>query len=231
MKCDLILALDVETKEEAVALLQRIGSSLRTVKIGLQLFTRYGPLLVEEIAAMGYEIFLDLKLHDIPNTVAKAVESLSTLPISLLTIHACGGSEMMAAAEEAKRKNRPQMTLLAVTVLTSMNQAALAEIGVPADPEMQVKTLANLAVESKIGGIVCSPLEIKPLREVLGSDPILVTPGIRPAQSESDEQKRILTPQEAADAGANFIVVGRPILKAPDPASAVRDILGEIGRS
>jgi len=231
MKCDLILALDVETKEEAVALLQKVGSSLRTVKIGLQLFTRYGPSLVDEIATMGYEIFLDLKLHDIPNTVAKAVESLSTLPISLLTIHACGGSEMMVAAEEAKRKNRPELTLLAVTVLTSMNQTALAEIGVPTDPETQVALLAKLAVEAKIGGIVCSPLEIQPLRTALGSDPVLVTPGIRPAQSSTDEQKRIMTPHEAAEAGANFIVVGRPILQAPDPAAAVENILREIGRA
>lgn len=228
MKCDLILALDVETKKEALAFLERAGPSLKTVKIGLQLFTRYGPSLVNDVAALGYDIFLDLKLHDIPNTVAKAVQSLSHLPVSLLTIHASGGSEMMAAAEQARRSCRAKMTLLAVTVLTSVDQQALAETGVAATPETQVAVLARLAQKAGVGGIVCSPRELDLLRRDLGPAPVLVTPGIRPADSSADEQKRIMTPRQAAEAGANFIVVGRPILKSTDPAEAVRRILSEI---
>ncbi len=228
MNCNLILALDVETKEEGLALLQQIGPSLKTVKVGLQLFTRYGPAFVEEVAALGYDIFLDLKLHDIPNTVAKAVQSLSTLPVSMLTIHASGGSEMMAAAHQARQTYCPKLTLLAVTVLTSMNQEALAETGIAAAPASQVAVLAKLAQKAGIGGIVCSPLEIELLRHELGPDPVLVTPGIRPTDTSSDEQKRVMTPSQAAEAGANFIVVGRPILKADDPREAIRSILAEI---
>lgn len=228
MNCNLILALDVETKEEALALLEQIGPSLKTVKIGLQLFTRYGPSLVEDVAALGYKIFLDLKLHDIPNTVAKAVQSLSTLPVSMLTLHASGGSEMLAAADKARQSFCPELTLLAVTVLTSMNQDSLAETGIAAPPESQVAVLAKLARKAGIAGIVCSPLEIELLRRELDSDAVLVTPGIRPADASADEQKRIMTPREAADAGANHIVVGRPILRAADPREAVRKILAEI---
>jgi orotidine-5'-phosphate decarboxylase len=228
MTCNLILALDVETKEEGLALLQRIGPSLKTVKIGLQLFTRYGPTLVEEVAALGYEVFLDLKLHDIPNTVAKAVQSLSALPISMLTLHASGGAEMMAGADKIRQALKPNLTLLAVTVLTSMNQRALAETGVAASPESQVAVLAKLAQSSGLAGIVCSPLEIGLLRRELGPEAILVTPGIRPADSSADEQKRIMTPTQAATLGANHIVVGRPILQAPDPQAAVARILSEI---
>lgn len=228
MTCNLILALDVETKEEGLAFLQRVGPSLKTVKIGLQLFTRYGPALVQEVADLGYDIFLDLKLHDIPNTVAKAVQSLSTLPISMLTLHASGGSAMMAAAHEARQSFKPDLTLLAVTVLTSMNQEALSETGVAASPERQVAALARLARQAGIHGLVCSPLEIELLRRELGSEAVLVTPGIRPADSSADEQQRIMTPGQAAQAGANHIVVGRPILKAADPTETVRRILAEI---
>lgn len=228
MKCGLILALDVATRDEAFSVLKSIGPSLKTVKIGLQLFTRYGPSFVEEVAALGYEIFLDLKLHDIPNTVAKAVESLASLPISMLTLHASGGSEMLAAAHQSRQITRPEMTLLAVTVLTSMDKEALAETGVAATPQAQVALLARLAHSAHIDGLVCSPLEIELLRRELGSRPVLVTPGIRPGDSASDEQKRIMTPGQAAGAGANFVVVGRPILKASTPRDAVHSILAEI---
>ena len=228
MSCDLILALDVETKDEALRLLERVGSELKTVKIGLQLFTAYGPAFVEESAALGYDIFLDLKLHDIPNTVAKAVQSLSSLPISMLTLHASGGAEMMAAAHQARLTHCPKLILLAVTVLTSMNAAALTETGVSSSPEEQVRRLARLAQSSGVNGIVCSPLETAMVRAELGPEATLVTPGIRPADSPSDEQKRIMTPRQAAEAGASYIVVGRPILRAPDPAAAIRAILSEI---
>jgi orotidine-5'-phosphate decarboxylase len=228
MKCDLILALDVPGESEGVRLLHNLGHDVRWVKIGLQLFTRHGPGLVERIAAMGYRIFLDLKLHDIPNTVASAVTSLATLPIDLLTIHTCGGAEMMRAAQAARDKHRPSLTLLGVTVLTSMDTPALHEVGVPDEAADQVLRLGRLARSSGLGGLVCSPLELPVLRRELGPDLVLVTPGVRPSGAAADEQKRVLTPAEAARAGASYIVVGRPILKAPDPAAAARAVLAEL---
>jgi orotidine-5'-phosphate decarboxylase len=228
MTCELILALDVADEKSAMAMLDRVGADLRWVKIGLQLFTRYGPGFVERVAARGYRIFLDLKLHDIPNTVASAVESLAPLPIDLLTIHAGGGSEMCRAAEEARRRTKPGLTLLAVTVLTSLDDAALGELGVHATSEQHVLRLARLATNAGIGGLVCSPLELPLLRRELGAAPVIVTPGVRPTGAAADEQKRILTPDEAARAGASFIVVGRPILKAADPAAAARAVRAEL---
>lgn len=228
MKCDLILALDVPDEAEGMRLLQRLGHDVRWVKIGLQLFTRHGPGLVERVAALGYRVFLDLKLHDIPNTVASAVTSLATLPIDLLTIHTCGGAEMMRAAQEARNKHRPAMTLLGVTVLTSLDTAALNEVGVPGEAADQVLRLGRLARASGLGGLVCSPLELPALRRELGAGVTLVTPGVRPSGAATDEQKRVLTPAEAARAGASFIVVGRPILKAADPAAAARAVMDEL---
>jgi len=216
MPCDLILALDVPDRAAAEPILRQLRGSLRWVKIGLQLFTAYGPDYVREVAGQGFEVFLDLKLHDIPNTVARTVDSLAPLPIGMLTVHAAGGREMLAAAQA---RARPGLRLLAVTVLTSMDGPGLAEIGVPAAPEAQVARLADLAVGAGLSGLVCSPLEIAQL----------VTPGIRPAgEGGGDDQKRVLSPAAAARAGANFLVVGRPILQARDPAAAVRAILAEI---
>src|SRR5690606_31288031 len=194
----------------------------------LQLFTRHGPDLVQEIGDMGYQIFLDLKLHDIPNTVARAVESIAHLPVSMLTIHASGGSEMMAAAKEARDAAGSSLTLLAVTVLTSLDQDALTATGVSDEVETQVVRLARLAVQSGIPGIVCSPREITVLRRELGPEPVLITPGIRPADAEANDQKRSMTPREAAEAGANGLVIGRPISRASDPRAAVERILAEI---
>jgi orotidine-5'-phosphate decarboxylase len=228
VKCDLILALDVSDEAQAMAMLERVEPGVRWVKIGLQLFTRHGPGLVERVAARGYRVFLDLKLHDIPNTVASAVESLAHLPIDLLTIHACGGSEMVRAAEEARRRHRPQLTILGVTVLTSLDATGLNETGVPGEPADQVLRLARMARGAGIGGLVCSPMELPVLRRELGPDVVLVTPGVRPSGADANEQKRVLTPAEAARAGASFIVVGRPILKAADPAAAARAILAEL---
>lgn len=209
-------------------MLDRIGSELRWVKIGLQLFTRHGPRMVGKVAERGYRVFLDLKLHDIPNTVASAVTSLAHLPVDLLTLHTCGGSEMMRAAETARAKQRPSMTLLGVTVLTSMDGAALVEVGVERSPADQVVRLARLAGMSGVGGLVCSPLELPVLRRELGPDPIIVTPGVRPAGAAADDQKRIMTPADAARAGASFIVVGRPIYRADDPAAATRAVIEEL---
>jgi orotidine-5'-phosphate decarboxylase len=229
MPCDLILALDVPTRADAAPLLRSLRGSLRWVKIGLQMFTACGPDCVREVADHGFQIFLDLKLHDIPHTVAKAVESLAPLPIGMLTLHTSGGREMMAASRAVQQQTKPDLLLLGVTVLTSMDAAALAEIGVPTAPEAQVARLARLATDAGLRGLVCSPLEVQLLRAQLPADVQLITPGIRPAgEAGSDDQKRTLTPAEAARVGANYIVVGRPILKAKDPAAAARLILAEL---
>ncbi|MFU8847477.1 MAG: orotidine-5'-phosphate decarboxylase [Opitutales bacterium] len=226
--CQLILALDLESKEEAFAMLDQLEHSLDWVKIGLQLFTAYGPDFVREVADRGYRIFLDLKLHDIPNTVAKAVQSIAQLPVELLTLHASGGSEMLQWANRARADHAPDLNLLAVTVLTSMDEAQLHALNVKTSPEAQVLHLAGLSLEAGIQGLVCSSLELPPLRQKYGSDPIIVTPGIRPAGSAADEQKRIMTPKDAAAAGSSYIVVGRPILKAASPSAAAHAIQAEL---
>ena len=159
-QCQLILALDLEDRESAIKLLQRAGNELQWVKIGLQMFTRYGPDYVREIADLGKRIFLDLKLHDIPNTVAKAIESISQLPIDMLTIHTCGGKEMMSKAVASQQETAPRLKLLGVTVLTSMDAASLNEIGLSRSPEEQVLSLASLAEEAGMSGLVCSPHEV-----------------------------------------------------------------------
>jgi orotidine-5'-phosphate decarboxylase len=229
MACDLILALDVPTREEAAPILRQLRGHLRWVKVGLQMFTAYGPDYVREVAGLGFNVFLDLKLHDIPNTVGKAVESLGPLPIRMLTLHCSGGGEMMRAAVAAQQKTNPDLLILGVTVLTSMDAIALAETGVAAAPGEQVARLGRLAADSGVRGLVCSPLEVELLRRTLPPAMQLITPGIRPAgEAGSDDQKRVMTPAEAARAGSSYIVVGRPILKAADPAAAVRKILAEL---
>ena len=226
--CKLILALDLETREEAFAMLDRLGDSLEWVKVGLQLFTAYGPDFVREIADRGYKVFLDLKLHDIPNTVAKAVKSISTLPVELLTLHGSGGGEMLEWANKAREDYAPNLNLLAVTVLTSMDGTQLRSLNVNATAEAQVKHLADISIKAGIQGLVCSSLELSPLRARFGNDPIIVTPGIRPKGASADEQKRIMTPHAAAAAGSSYIVVGRPILMAADPAAAAAAIRAEL---
>jgi orotidine-5'-phosphate decarboxylase len=229
--CRLILALDVETKEEALALARPLAGNLAWVKLGLQLFTRHGPGIVDEFHALGFKVFLDLKFHDIPNTVASAVKSLKGRPCSLLTIHTCGGPEMIARAADAAKSALPDCTVLGVTVLTSMDQAQLSATGVARTPEEQVRLLGRMAINSGIGGLVCSPLELPVLRADLGTGPTLVTPGIRYPDAAGDDQNRIMTPAQAAAAGASFIVVGRPILKAKDPAAETLRIRRDIGET
>jgi orotidine-5'-phosphate decarboxylase len=230
MPCDLILALDVPTREDAAPILRQLRGHLRWVKLGLQMFTAYGPNYVREVAGMGFDIFLDLKLHDIPNTVGKAVESLGPLPIKMLTLHTSGGGEMMRFAAAAQQKTNPNLLLLGVTVLTSTDAAGLNEVGVTASPADQVARLGRLAVDSGLRGLVCSPLEVELLRRTLPASTQLITPGIRPAgEAGGDDQKRVMSPAEAARAGSSFIVVGRPILKAADPAAVARAILAELG--
>ena len=228
MPTQLILALDVPDRETARPLLHQLQGSLPWVKVGLQMFTAYGPDWVREVAGMGFRVFLDLKLHDIPNTVAKAVESLSVLPIDMLTLHTLGGKEMMSAPCTAQAACKPELQLLGVTVLTSMSAEALAAIGCPASPADQVARLAHLGIAAGMSGFVCSPLEVGQLHAELPAGTQLVTPGIRPLGSDKGDQSRIMTPADAARAGSSHIVVGRPILKAADPAAAARSIMAEL---
>ncbi len=228
MPCDLILVLDAQSPREVVPALRQLQGTVRWVKVGLEMYTACGPDAVREIADLGFKVFLDLKLHDIPNTVAKAVESAAKLPIGMLTLHTCGGREMMQWAVKAQQQHKPDLLLLGVTVLTSMSAPGLAETGVAAETDQQVVRLGRLAAEAGLRGLVCSPLEIAPLRAVLPAEVALVTPGIRPRDAKADDQTRIMTPADAVRAGANFLVVGRPIFKAPDPVAAAKSILAEI---
>ena len=226
--CDLILVLDAQSPREITPTLRQLQGTVRWVKVGLEMFTACGPDCVREIAGLGFQVFLDLKLHDIPNTVAKAVESCAKLPIGMLTLHTSGGREMMQWAVKAQKQNAPGLLLLGVTVLTSTSASGLAETGVADSPEKQVVRLGQLAVAAGLRGLVCSPLELAPLRSVLPPDVALITPGIRPRDAKADDQTRIMTPADAARAGATFIVVGRPIFKAPDPVAAACAILAEL---
>lgn len=225
---ELILALDCEDRKSALDLIKPLQGHLEWVKIGLQMFTAYGLPFVHEIKSMGYNVFLDLKLHDIPNTVAKAILSLSSASIDLLTIHASGGSEMCAYAVKARDESNPNLKLLAVTVLTSMNQQQMEALNVNKPVQDHVLDLAKISVDANVDGIVSSTHELKLLRETLGNDPLIVTPGIRPKGADLNEQKRVMTPSDAKELGADYIVVGRPIYKSEDPLESVKSILEDI---
>src|SRR5471030_2261721 len=230
MRNPIIVALDVPTAEQALKLAQQIASAVGAFKIGSELFTSAGPDIVKKIRATGAAVFLDLKYHDIPNTVAKAVAAATRLDVQMITIHTGGGLEMMRAAEESAQKTANQAGLnaplvLGVTVLTSSDSHTLAEIGCQQDVGAQVERLANLAVKAGLRGLVCSPLEIADLREFLPSHIQLVTPGIRTGAEKTDDQKRTLTPREAIQAGANWLVIGRPIYAAENPRAAAEKIL------
>jgi orotidine-5'-phosphate decarboxylase len=237
MKNKLIIALDVETAGEARKLFSLLGTQQAGMfKVGSQLFTAAGPDFVREIVAKGGRVFLDLKFHDIPNTVAAACREAVRLGVSLFNVHAAGGSEMMrraveATAETSAREGIEKPDLIAVTVLTSANTASLREIGIANEVEAQVKMLAGLAAASGMDGVVASPHEIAPIRSIVTREKfLLVTPGVRPAAAAHDDQKRVMTPAEAVRAGADYIVIGRAILKAPDPLRAVQEIVEEMER-
>ena len=230
MRNPIIVALDLPTAEQAIALAEQVAPAVGAFKIGKELFTAVGPDIVRRIRATGASVFLDLKFHDIPNTVAKAVASAVRLDVQMLTIHTSGGSEMMRAAEESAQKTAAQAGLnaplvLGVTVLTSSDANTLAEIGCDPNPGKQVERLAKLAVASGLRGLVCSPLEIAQLRQMLPASVQLVTPGIRTGAEKADDQKRTLSPREAMDAGASWLVIGRPITAATDPREAAEKIL------
>jgi orotidine-5'-phosphate decarboxylase len=224
----LIVALDIPSAAQARQLVQSIGESATTYKIGKQLFTAEGPQLVRELVASGRKVFLDLKFHDIPNTVAGAVRSAADLRVSMLTVHASGGSKMLKAAAEAAAHSSAKPLVLAVTVLTSMADADLQEIGVSGTVLSQVLRLGALARQAGCGGLVASAKEAGELRRGLGEGFAIVTPGVRPAGSAIGDQARVVTPRDAIAAGASHLVVGRPIIEAPDPAKAAAAIVREI---
>lgn len=222
----IMVALDVDSPGAAQDLVTRLGSAVDWYKVGKQLFTRHGPAAVRLLKEAGKSVFLDLKFHDIPNTVAGAVKSAAAIGADLTNVHAGGGPAMLAAAAEAGRQSG--IRVIAVTVLTSMDAGELAAVGVAADPATQVRRLAGLAQRAGLAGVVCSALEIQLMRQEFGPDFLLVVPGIRPAGKEHGDQRRVMTPGEASRAGADFLVIGRPITHAADPAEAARDILRDI---
>lgn len=229
MKPEIIVALDVPSSREIGPLVDRLPKSLRWYKAGLELFCAEGPAALAPLHERNCNIFLDLKLHDIPRTVERAVKSAAQHNVRLLTLHACGGRAMLEAAAQAAKSagpNRPK--LLAVTVLTSMDAKDLGEVGVNRSPSDQVKALAELAIAAGIDGLVCSPQEVGELRKRLGAEPLLVTPGIRLPGGELGDQKRVATPGSAARDGATHLVIGRPILEAADPIAAVDAITRDI---
>lgn len=229
VKPELVIALDVPSIDQMGAVVNCLPSEVRWYKVGLELFTGAGPHAIERLRSAGKQVFLDLKLHDIPRTVERAVCAATAYGVGLLTLHASGGRAMMEAAVEASRhKGGDRPRIIAVTVLTSLDATELNRIGLQGEPAETAARLAELAVTAGVDGLVCSPLEVADLRRRFGPELLLVTPGIRPAGGGRGDQKRIGTPADAARAGANYLVVGRPILDAPDPAAAARAIRAEI---
>lgn len=218
----LIAALDVASKEEAWSIVERIGAEVTWYKVGKQLFTRFGPEMVTGLKKRGKKVFLDLKFHDIPNTVAQAIRSGAAIGADIINVHASGGPAMLRAAAAAARETGA--TVIAVTVLTSLDAAELSAIGIAASPAEQVLRLTRLTQEAGLQGVVCSAQEITLIKGICGPDFLTVVPGIRPAGAAHADQKRVMSPGEAALAGASHIVVGRPILAAPDPAQVARAI-------
>ncbi len=232
----LIVALDVKTRAEVSELVVALRDVVGMFKVGSQLFTSAGPSVVTEIVESGAKVFLDLKFHDIPHQVEGAARSAARLGVSLFTVHAAGASEMMrraaeAAADEADKLGHAKPAVVAVTILTSLDHAAITQIGLTGNPESCVLRLAKLAQESGVDGVVASPNEIAAIRSQAGPEFLIVTPGIRPAEAAEmtqDDQKRVATPAQALRAGADYLVVGRPITGAPDPAKAAEKIAAEM---
>ncbi|HEX5363087.1 MAG TPA: orotidine-5'-phosphate decarboxylase [Gallionella sp.] len=225
----IIIALDYPQAAPALELADRLDPKLCRLKVGKELFTATGPALLEQLMRRGFDIFLDLKFHDIPNTTAQACKAAAGLGVWMVNVHALGGRRMLEAAREAIANSAQQPKLIAVTMLTSMAQDDLADLGIAATPAEMVLRLATLARDSGLDGVVCSAQEAALLRERCGSEFCLVTPGIRPAQASLDDQSRVMTPQEALKAGSSYLVIGRPITRAADPLQALLAINQEIG--
>ncbi|MFQ7898920.1 orotidine-5'-phosphate decarboxylase [Stutzerimonas degradans] len=225
----IIVALDFPSQDAALALAQQLDPALCRVKVGKELFTRCGPAVVEALRARGFEVFLDLKFHDIPNTTAMAVKAAAELGVWMVNVHCSGGLRMMSTCRETLDKiGGPAPLLIGVTVLTSMEQADLADLGLDIAPQEQVLRLAGLAARAGLDGLVCSAQEAQPLKAQYPQLQ-LVTPGIRPAGSAQDDQRRILTPAQAMTAGSDYLVIGRPIAQAADPAQALAAVVAELG--
>jgi len=229
MRNPIIAALDVPAAEAALELAKKIAPFVGGFKIGAELFTAAGPDIVRRIRDTGVPVFLDLKFHDIPNTVSKAVAAAVKLDVQMLTVHASGGTAMLKAAETAAQESARQLgheppLVLGVTVLTSFDSHALSEVGFDPNPARQVRRLADIAIKAGLRGLVCSPLEVAELRQMLPDGTQLVTPGVRVESNPADDQKRTLLPRQALDAGANWLVIGRPIYAAPDPRAAAEAI-------
>lgn len=226
-----IVALDYAAQSEALDFVKRVDPQLCRLKVGLELYTAAGPGIVQTLIDRGFEIFLDLKYHDIPNTVAQACMRAAELGVWMLNVHTLGGGRMLAAAHAAldqRQQDQRRPLLLGVTVLTSHGAGELKELGIAADVAATVDSLASLAQRSGLDGVVCSPQEARALRARLGRDFILVTPGIRPSGVAADDQRRTMTPREALDAGADYLVIGRPVTRAPDPRAVLRAIDAEL---
>lgn len=225
----IIIALDYSSASPALALVERLQPSLCRLKVGKELFTASGPALLEQLMRRGFEVFLDLKFHDIPNTTAQACKVAATLGVWMVNVHALGGRKMLEAAREAIANSKQQPKLIAVTMLTSMAQEDLADIGINATPAEMVLRLATLARDVGLDGVVCSAQESALLRKHCGDKFCLVTPGIRPLQASLNDQSRVMTPQAALQAGSSYLVIGRPVTQASDPLQALLGICSDIG--
>lgn len=224
----LIIALDFASAEQALAFIAPLDPQQCKLKVGFELFVAAGPALVQALTARGFDVFLDLKFHDIPNTVASACKAAAALGVWMLNVHASGGVKMLTAAQQALQDLTNPPKLIAVTVLTSMDQTQLQGIGIHREPAAQVQDLAQLAARCGLDGVVCSAQEAVMLRQTFGNDFLLVTPGIRPAGSEQGDQSRVMTPAQAHAAGVSYIVVGRPITQAADPLAVIAQINADL---
>lgn len=224
----IIVALDAKSQYDALKIVEQLDPTLCRVKVGKELFTHEGPSVVKKLQEENFEVFLDLKFHDIPNTTAQAVCAAADLGVWMVNVHASGGRKMMETCVERLKAGNYQTQLIAVTVLTSMGREDLKDIGLDIEPVEQVKRLAKLTKDSGLDGVVCSAQEAKILRELIGQDFSLVTPGIRPEGSSADDQKRIVTPKQAMLDGSTHLVIGRPITKAEDPTQMLKSILASI---
>ncbi len=228
-KKNIVVALDFDNKADALALIDRLDPSLCRLKIGKEMFTHFGPTFVTEVQNKGFDVFLDLKFHDIPNTVAKAVKAAADLGVWMVNVHASGGSKMMQAARDIlKPYGNKAPLLIAVTVLTSMSEDDLQDLGITKSPEQQVDFLAGLAHKSGMDGVVCSAQEATMLKQNYGADFKLITPGIRTADASVDDQKRIMTPKKAVSAGSDYLVIGRAITNAENPIETMKEIYSSL---
>ncbi|AMJ86129.1 orotidine-5'-phosphate decarboxylase [Alteromonas sp. CI.11.F.A3] len=224
-----IVALDYDNQEQALSFVDQLDPSLCKVKVGKEMFTLFGPEFVKSLVAKGFDVFLDLKFHDIPNTVGKACKAAAELGVWMVNVHASGGLPMMQAAKEGiAQSSRPETKLIAVTVLTSMDQSQLSGVIDNVTPEQQVLRLASLTAQAGLDGVVCSAKEAAMLRNEIGEDFLLVTPGIRPKGSDAGDQKRVMTPPEAIDSGVSYLVMGRPITQASEPMEVLKQVNASI---